>query len=153
MARKKPLARTFYWSCNEPCWSQSESSARHYKKLPPLAGPFMNPSARYLPHVFLGVNYAAWHRTAKPSLPPLSSKTHRSCGVSRSCLVPHFLLARRRTATRQRHPPCCGLQVAEPSANDAQYLLRYFVKGNHRQTALLTTLCPYGPQLRVHHVS
>src|SRR5262245_4096955 len=105
---------------------------RHCKKLPPLACPFMHPNARYPPHIFLAVDYAAWHRTAKPSLPTLSHKSHHSCGVSRSCLVPHCLLARRRTATRQRHPPCRSIQVSESSADDAQYLLRYVVKGNYR---------------------
>src|SRR5712664_2556449 len=96
----------------------NKSLLQHCKKLPPLACPFVSPNARYPPQVFLGVNYAAWYRTSKPPLRSLSPKTHHSYGVSRSYLVPRFLLARRRTGTRQRDPPCHGIQVPESSADD-----------------------------------
>src|SRR5262249_24637535 len=108
-----------------------KSSLRHCKKLPPLTCPFVH--ARHPPHVFLGAHYAAWHRTQKSPLRPLLQKTHPSCSVSLSCLVPYFLLARGCTATHQRHPPCHSMQVSVASASDSQYPLWYCVKGNHRQ--------------------
>ena len=77
---------------------------RYCQTSPPFACPFVYSNAQYPPHVFLGVNYAAWHRTSKPPLRTMLPKTHHFYGVSRSCLVPPFLLARRRTAAHQRAP-------------------------------------------------
>jgi len=33
MARKKPLARTFYWSCDEHCWPKSQEQLAALQKI------------------------------------------------------------------------------------------------------------------------